>query len=557
MLGIPISVRGADRAALIAILLGGAGLYLDVPLQRRLRAAAQSVPLPPLLPTAVGLAVMAMLVVALTMGTKAAGGSDVYGYVSQATLWRQGNLKIHQPIAASVPWPDSDWTFAPLGYKPAPNHTIVPTYAPGLPLLMALFAALFGSGAEFYVVPICGAALVWLTYALGRRVSGDAAGTIGALAIAASPAVLFMTLWTMSDVPVATFWTASLLLATRRGWWSAAAAGAAAGVAIAIRPNLVPLAVVPMAIASWPPRPASRGTLASSAGRASAFGVACAPFILFIGWLFNDLYGSPLRSGYGDASDIYARANVLPNLARYSRWFFESQGPVPFLFIASPFVAMRRQQDRVSRIAFVIFILIVLLCYLPYMAFDDWWYVRFLIPAFPLMFILSADAVWRATERLGRRARIAIAALLALGLAGYGLRESLRRDVFSIGHGEQKYAEVGAYAAQALPPNAVVYSMQHSGSVRYYSGRLTLRLDYLDPQWLDRSVEYMRGAGYDPYFIVDDWEVPMFTERFRTQKTIGAIAAAPPAGPCTHTTFVYRIGEPPFRARVPQIEGCR
>jgi dolichyl-phosphate-mannose-protein mannosyltransferase len=560
VLGLPVSVRGADRAALVALILGGIGLYLDVPLQHRLRGWTRALPLPPLVPTIVGAAVIAMLWVSLAMGTRAAGGSDVYGYVSQSALWRHGNLKIHQPIAAAVPWPDADWTFAPLGYKPAPDHTIVPTYSPGLPLLMALFAAIFGSGAEFYVVPICGAVLVWLTYALGKRVSGDAAGTIAALAVAASPCVLFMTLWTMSDVPVATFWTASLLLAMRATAWRSLLAGIAAGIAIVVRPNLAPLALVPLLLVTAAAVRATEEHRKTQTwlGVLVCYCMALVPFVVFVGWLFNDLYGSPLRSGYGDAADIYSRENVLPNLARYARWFFESQGPLPLLFLASPFIRGGRTDVRpYVGVLFILFIAIVLACYLPYLRFDDWWYVRFLIPAFPLMFILAADAVLRLSSRATPAARAAIMAALALGLAGYGLRESLRRDVFAIGHGEQKYAEVGRYAAQLLPPNAVVYSMQHSGSVRYYSNRLTLRLDYLDPQWLDRSIDYLRAAGYDPYFIVDDWEVPMFTERFRTQKTIGAIANAPPAAPCTHTTFVYRIGEPPFRARVPQVEGCR
>jgi hypothetical protein len=34
----------------------------------------------------------------------------------------------------------------------------------------------------------------------------------------------------------------------------------------------------------------------------------------------------------------------------------------------------------------------------------------------------------------------------------------------------------------------VILSVQHSGSLRIYADRLTLRFDALDPLWLDRTV---------------------------------------------------------------------
>jgi hypothetical protein len=35
--------------------------------------------------------------------------------------------------------------------------------------------------------------------------------------------------------------------------------------------------------------------------------------------------------------------------------------------------------------------------------------------------------------------------------------------------------------------------MQHSGNIRLYSGRPTIRYDSLDPAWLDRAIDYLRG----------------------------------------------------------------
>src|SRR5207248_10409442 len=100
-----------------------------------------------------------------------AGGADSYGYVSQAGLWRVGQLARTQEIIGTSPWPLADETWSPLGYRPRSDRrdTIVPVYPFGLPLLMALFQIVGGYCAAFLVVPCCGALLIGLTYALGLR----------------------------------------------------------------------------------------------------------------------------------------------------------------------------------------------------------------------------------------------------------------------------------------------------------------------------------------------------------------------------------------------------
>jgi hypothetical protein len=559
-LGVPISVRGEHRAAFIALVLAAVGLYLHSGLRQRLAALRADPRVPPfsrwLLP-AVVVAATAVLCLALVYGSRAAGGSDPYGYVSQADLWRAGTLRIRQPFAASVPWPDGEWTFSPLGYKPSDDQTIVPTYAPGYPLLMALFALVFGAPGAFYVAPACGAALVLLTYALGARLSGPVVGTIAALSIACSPAVLFMTLSVMSDIPVAAFWAAAILLATRRTAPAALAAGVVSGIAIVIRPNLVFAAIVPLLVVAWPwPDrafwPAFR--------RAVVFGTTCAPFALFIGWLFNDLYGSPLRSGYGDNASLFALEHVAANVARYPAWLLETQGPLVYLFLLSPFIALWRGDRSTLRWFFMLFVALIVGSYLLYLPFDAWWYLRFLLPVFPFLFILAADAAWMTAGRLAPDTRNLAMALFTIVMVGVGLRNSDAQDVLAVGRGEEKYIEVARYLNQTLPTNAVIYSLQHSGSVRYYSGRLTLRYDYLAPDWLDRSIAYLQQAGYQPVFVLDNWELPLVRERFASQQHVTLFAHEPKEAPCTHTTYLYRVtlrpGEP-AAVRVPAALGCR
>jgi hypothetical protein len=61
--------------------------------------------------------------------------------------------------------------------------------------------------------------------------------------------------------------------------------------------------------------------------------------------------------------------------------------------------------------------------------------------------------------------------------------------------------------------------MQHSGSVRFYSGRATLRYDLLDAAWLDRAIDHLESLGFRTYALLEDWEEEVFRERFGRQAT--------------------------------------
>jgi hypothetical protein len=74
------------------------------------------------------------LVIGLRSGSRAAAGADAYGYISQAYLWIDGDLRVEQPWVDDVPWPNAHWTFSPLGYRPVGepgDRAIVPTYCRG------------------------------------------------------------------------------------------------------------------------------------------------------------------------------------------------------------------------------------------------------------------------------------------------------------------------------------------------------------------------------------------------------------------------------------------
>jgi len=431
----------------------------------------------------------------LGFSSRTAGGSDSYGYLSQARLLASGRLSdsvplVHDGLAPSI--------LIPLGYTGghAPD-VMVPTYPPGLPLLMAPLA-LVGERAVHVVVPLFGLLLVWCTYRLGAEAGDSAAGALAAAFVSLSPIFLFQVFQPMSDVPAAGCWLAALLLASRGSLAGAVAAGAAASLAVLIRPNLLPLGLLPL-VATLVARPGGRGL------RMAGFIAAGIPAVLALGWIQQIRYGSPFASGYGAVDTLYSLGSVGPNLARYPRWVTEIESPVIWLWLAAPlWIAWQSTRRPLAWIALAL-AAGVWIAYLPYFVFapHEWFYTRFLLAALPVMqFFAVAVGLWgvrRLPPSLGTPCLLAG----AIVLAGFLVRTAHARGAFEFHRDEQRYRVAGEYVRDRLPERAVVLAGQHSGSVRYYSGRQTVRWDLVDARALDRTLMTLRSRGYVPYVVVD------------------------------------------------------
>jgi hypothetical protein len=472
---------------------------------------------------------LAALGAGVRWGAMVAGGADSYGYVSQAGYWQRGNVVVQEDVIRPSPWPGAALTWAPLGYRPSPKRSdaIVPLYAPGLPLLMALFQAVAGYCGAFLVVPLCGALTIWLTYALGRRVF-DVPGVAlwGACLVATSPVFLYQLVNAMSDVPVTAAWTLALVLTVSRRPLSA---GLAMSAAIAIRPNLVPLAGLMIAwsvLSEWRDRgrraAVSAGWRASLGAAVSVAGIAA----------FNALvYESALTSGYGTTSDLYALAYASTNARQFAAWITDVETPVVALgalfFVAPRLLAPARVPF--ARTLLGGSVVIVILSYLFYKPFDAWWYLRFLLPMWPVMMLLTAAAL-EAIVRRGLRPvyPFAIAGAFAW-LSWHGVTVAADRSVFDLARGERRYVDVARFVEAHTDPAAVILSVQHSGSLRLYADRLTLRYDALDPLWLDRTVDYLQSIGRRPYYVLDGGEVDAFRKRFGAANRSGRLDWSPMA----------------------------
>jgi hypothetical protein len=482
---------------------------------------------------------LAVAYAGLRWGVLVAGGSDSYGYVSQAALWRRGTLVVRQPIVRPTPWPYAADTWTPLGYRPSPHirEGYVPLYAPGLPLLMAAAQAVAGFCAAFTIVPICGAVTVWLTFVLGRHLFGAPRIALGGAAlVATSPVFVYQVLNAMSDVPTTAFWTLALVLAVVQ---RPLASGLAMTTAIAIRPNLAPLAAI---IAAWI---WIAGADRSERGRSLLrFAAGTAPAVIGIAWLNARLYESPFTSGYGTTSDLYSLRYVTTNAANFVSWLMKAETVIVALaavYVAMPALAPSPRL-RGTRLLAGGTIAAILLSYLFYRPFDVWWYLRFLLPMWPMMMLATAAGIAAIASRLAgsadepRRAAIAIAAVVAL-VSLHHLRFLSSHSVFDLGRSERKYVDVARFVADHTEPDAVILSRLHSGSLRFYADRQTLRFDILDPGWLDRSLTWLQSGGHHPYLVLDGREVEEFRLRFAGSRA-GPLAW-PPIAELNGVVFVY------------------
>lgn len=444
-------------------------------------------------------------------GTFAVGGADSYGYVGQAKLLAQGRLTDTVPLSPDYTWPDVEATLTPLGFTIGkPPGVIAPKYPPGLPLLLAPLAA-WPETAIYWFVPVCGALLIWITYRLGAVFGDPLAGAIAATLLAVSPTFLYQVVQPMSDVPTATFWLGALLLASYGAPSAAAGAGAACSLAILIRPNLAPLAAL-IAI------PAIFSGHASRTRRALLFTVALVPGVAVLGWIQDVRYGSPVASGYGTVADGFSMGHILPNLARYPRWLTESHTWFIWLSLAGPFWIARRSSRPLAAWTAVALAAAVWAAYLPYVYFrpDEWFYTRFLLPAIAVMLVFAAAVTLWAVRRLAPAWRPAAVLVTLAGLVAASLHLAQTHGAFDIRNQERKYPLAGGFVRDRGPANAFVLAAQHSGSIRYYASRPTLRWDLLSPTRLDQVITTFRAQGYEPLLVVDVGEYEAFREKFES-----------------------------------------
>ena len=341
-------------------------------------------------------------------------------------------------------------------------------------------------------------------------------GLAAALIVATSPAMLFMLVAPMSDVPAAAAWAVAVAFLISG---APLASGIATAIAILIRPNLVPLAGILFLYC----------VITARSWRALRFAAAAACGAIGIGIVNSRLYGSAFASGYGDLTTAFSWSFVLPNLARYPWWLITADTPLALAGLVAlavparrlwPTPEARRTVWLLAAVAAAIWI-----SYIVYVPWDAWWYLRFLLPTWPMMAIGTASIASVLYRRGGRAQLDAMAMVLLEGASG--IAQAVQRNVFEMADGEAKHIEVARVVETLSSPDDVIVSMQHSGSLRYYAERLTLRWDFIEPEWLDDAVRWLDERGHHVYLLLEEGEAREFTGRFASRSALAQLDWTP------------------------------
>ena len=391
-----------------------------------------------------------------------------------------------------MPWPSHPSAIDPDRVR----GTITGFYPLGFPLLLAASLEIAGSLAPYVVTPLFLGLLAWCAFVLASELSTGWAGVAASLLIAATPVTLSHALMPMSDIPATAFWMASLIFSLRPGAGAATAAGLTTAMAIMVRPNLAPLgAILALVIL------ASQGALRTRIVNVAVYGVVAAIGPAFVLWSQAALYGDPFAAGYIGSTSFFDRARIPANARFYPGLLLELHTALVLAGVLMIPLAFRqaRQSAAHHRAALIAaaslgIIVVNYALYLPYLTFEGWYWLRFMMPGLTVLFVLFAAFVDWCRLQIATRSRIAAMTMAAPILFVAWHPQSQLRTVFTGNDMALRLALMGRYLKEALPENAVVLTYLHSAAVAVYTGRPIVRLDMVPPEKLDTIVDDLAPA---------------------------------------------------------------
>ena len=426
-----------------------------------------------------------------------AAGSDSSGYLNNARLLSNGQLIIEQRSIRGQPSEAlPSYAFVPLGFMPAPNHQMVPTYPMGLSLMIMGVSYLTGwTHAADVTLLLNALGSVVVIYFLAR-LSGlsRSLAFLATIILGSSTIFICQALVGMSDVPALAWCSLAILLAmlTRQEDRWALASGAAVAMSVLVRPSDA-LVVVPVAIAiglRW--------------RRWVWLCVGGLPGVIFGSLLNLELYGSIFKTGYGDVGGLFEPEYVPLGLAAYARWLPEMLTPGIFAIVLAP-LCLRSRQRVLAILGGWIFILLGF--YSAYLfTHENWTYMRFPLPAFGAMIILMLLIYQEGLRKLGSTARWAVSvAGLAFALIwnGYWM---ISYGALNFARGEKNYFLASEWVNANLPENAVLLAMQTSGALLYYTKFTFVRWDQFTKPTFPMIEQRAAEAGSPIYAVLFPFE---------------------------------------------------
>ncbi len=429
-----------------------------------------------------------------------AAGADSGGYLGSARLLSQGRLlttlrTVPEFAARNV------WMHTPLGYEAKEGSTVLrPTYPIGLPIHYAIGGLVAGWHWGPLLVSVIGAlAAVLICFWCARELEiSPILSATGAAALAVSPLLLYMSFIPMSDT-IATAWCGAAFLASlraRRGRGWAAVCGVAFSIAVLVRPaNFILLPVLMLVLWNW------RNLWWA--------GIGAVPGALLNAVYNNFMYGGPFRSGYGPIFEVFERRFFTLSVTNYRETLPYA---LPLLFVGLlllPVLPWRKWPREFA--ACILWAVIFMLFYAFYeFTHQAWWFLRFILPAFPALILLGVAGLDASLNRLPAASRqlwrVVVGLLVVAGSVAGSVHVARERHFMLLKEYQEPYVAVTDWAKQNLPAGALVAVMQMSSSIYYYTDLPILRWDMVDPPDVAKLAAALRQSGRPFYAIVFPFE---------------------------------------------------
>jgi hypothetical protein len=463
-----------------------------------------------------------------------AGPNDSGGYLNSAKLLARGEATAAPKMIWGPAKGETDVTpYLPITFQATKDGRMAPEYPVGFPLEVAILAWILPLQAAVPLLILLQLVLgVLFTRLLARAVGlSEGWAWLAAGIIGLSPVYLFQGLQPQSDGPAMVWVTAAVYFA-----WSsrvrpshALLAGMATALAVLIRPSNV-LCFIPVLIC-----------LGLNPKRLCLWALAGLPGAAWQVWYNHRLYGNWFATGYGDFSTGFGWRFVAPTLASYARWLPAFYTPLVWLAFASPWVKAIPGRARCALAAWMTLFGVFYAFY--WCTYDNWYNMRFVMPAAPAAVILALSALRAAAARAGftlfslgtaglspapssrlpdrstlhrasakasprsvLQSGILSGALVALSF-GLLIAESGRQRILYWMRANREHAAGALWAREHLPANAVVFARHATGSLMYYTDLTFVRSDYApakSPEFFARLAK----TGRPIYALNYHWERP-------------------------------------------------
>ncbi|MEP7272222.1 MAG: hypothetical protein ABI882_12025, partial [Acidobacteriota bacterium] len=222
------------------------------------------------------------------------------------------------------------------------------------------------------------------------------------------------------------------------------------------------------------------------------------------------VFGNPLQTGYGniDLALRFHRDGMLRRMNSYLYWMAVTLSPL--VLAGWLMAAFLRSVEWRRRAVLIAWFAPFLLLYSAYDFYDEWWYTRFLLPAYPALILgmlLTAQSLEVRMSRIRPALRLATGIAVGIVLLWVPLKYVYRHNLLAFGKSESLHAESCRWADSQLPAGAVIVATEMSGALHFYTDRLIIRHERVVRSFWPMLRRRVIDSGYEFYALLKDIEL--------------------------------------------------